>query len=101
MTDDLEMGAIANRYGAAEATRLAIEAGEELLLFCHNPACVEIACDQIASMPEASWKPALQSVAALKTKLAPAPKLFDQAAFLAINNEIKALRLKVQAALKG
>jgi beta-N-acetylhexosaminidase len=100
MTDDLEMGAIANRYGADEASRLAIEAGEELLLFCHNPACVEIACDRIASMPEASWKSALQSVAALKTKLPPAPKIFDPHSFLAINEEIGALRVKVQSAVK-
>jgi beta-N-acetylhexosaminidase len=100
MTDDLEMGAIANRYGAAEATRLAIEAGEELLLFCHNPACVEIACDQIAAMPEASWQPALQSVKTLQAKLAPAPQSFDQEAFLAINEEIKNLRIKVETALK-
>lgn len=101
MTDDLEMGAIANRYGAAEATRLAIEAGEELLLFCHNPACVEIACDQIALMPEATWQPALKSVANLKAKLAPAPKSFDEAAFLTINEEIKALRLKVHNSLQA
>lgn len=99
MTDDLEMGAIANRYGAAEATRLAIEAGEELLLFCHNPACVEIACDQIASMPQALWHPALKSVAALKAKLPPPPASFHEADFLRLNREITALRVKVQAEL--
>ncbi|MCX6935294.1 MAG: glycoside hydrolase family 3 protein, partial [Verrucomicrobia bacterium] len=51
MTDDLEMGAIANRYGSAEASRQAIRAGEEILLICHNPACVEIARDALAEMP--------------------------------------------------
>jgi beta-N-acetylhexosaminidase len=100
MTDDLEMGAIANRYGAAEATRLALEAGEELLLFCHNPACVEIAHDQILTMPEATWSGALRSVAKLKCKLAPTPLEFDEVEFLKINQEIKALRLKVQASLE-
>jgi beta-N-acetylhexosaminidase len=101
MTDDLEMGAIANRYGAAEATRLAIEAGEELLLFCHNPACVEIAYDQIAAMPSNAWVAASRSVVALKARLAPAPQSFDQGMFLGINKEIKELRLLVQAALKS
>lgn len=99
MTDDLEMGAIANRYGAAEATRLAIEAGEELLLFCHNPACVEISFDQLLSMPEKTWQGAVASVAKLKKKLPPHPALFDEKSFKKINDEIRQLRISVQAAL--
>ena len=45
VTDDLEMGAIAQAYGPEEASRLAFRAGADLLLFCHTPshlpACVE------------------------------------------------------------
>ncbi|HUT03332.1 MAG TPA: glycoside hydrolase family 3 N-terminal domain-containing protein [bacterium] len=36
VTDDLSMGAVAGRYGLAEAAVQAITAGADLLLFCHN-----------------------------------------------------------------
>ncbi|NJK92549.1 MAG: glycoside hydrolase family 3 protein [Blastochloris sp.] len=99
MTDDLEMGAIANRYGAAEATRLALEAGEELLLFCHNPACAEIALDQIQSMSEEITAPALESVARFKAKLPCPPACFDAAHFRQINEQIRILREEVRGEL--
>jgi len=38
MTDDLEMGAIQNRYGAAKAAVLALEAGADMVLLCHTPS---------------------------------------------------------------
>jgi len=36
ITDDLSMGAVAGRYGLAEAAVQAITAGADVLLFCHN-----------------------------------------------------------------
>jgi beta-N-acetylhexosaminidase len=36
VSDDLEMAAVADRYGPAEAAVLAVSAGVELLLFCHR-----------------------------------------------------------------
>ncbi len=36
ITDDLSMGAVAGRYGLAEAAVQAITAGADILLFCHN-----------------------------------------------------------------
>jgi beta-N-acetylhexosaminidase len=36
ITDDLEMGAIANRYSLEESVCRAVEAGVDLLLFCHR-----------------------------------------------------------------
>jgi beta-N-acetylhexosaminidase len=98
MTDDLEMGAIANRYGSAEATRQAVRAGEEILLICHNPACVEIARDALAEMPEKEWAGAVESVEKFgKTLLSPSPA-FDAKEWREANEATRALREKVQAA---
>jgi beta-N-acetylhexosaminidase len=97
MTDDLEMGAIANRYGSAEATRQAVRAGEEILLICHNPACVEIARDALAEMPEKEWVGAVESVEKFgKTLLSPSPA-FDAKGWREANEATRALREKVQA----
>ena len=95
MTDDLEMGAIANRYGSAEASRRAVRAGEEILLICHNPACAEIARDALAEMPEKEWSPALEKVEAFSRKLKEPLEKFDQAKWKKVNEEIAEFRKKV------
>jgi beta-N-acetylhexosaminidase len=38
VTDDLEMGAVTETYGPAEASLLSFRAGADLLMFCHTPA---------------------------------------------------------------
>lgn len=38
ITDDMEMGAIMKNYGMAEACKMAIRAGEDMLLICANTA---------------------------------------------------------------
>ena len=95
MTDDLEMGAIANRYGSAEATRRAVRAGEEILLICHNPACVEIARDALAEMPEKEWSPAVEKVEAFSRKLREPAQKFDAAKWKQVNEEIGNFRKRV------
>jgi beta-N-acetylhexosaminidase len=37
VTDDMEMGAIANTMGFSEACVMAVEAGEDMLLVCQKP----------------------------------------------------------------
>jgi beta-N-acetylhexosaminidase len=48
ITDDLEMGAITERYGPEEASLLALRAGADLVMFCHTPfllpRCIETLC---------------------------------------------------------
>jgi beta-N-acetylhexosaminidase len=98
MTDDLEMGAIANRYGSAEATRRAVRAGEEILLICHNPACVEIARDALAEMPEKEWSGAVDSVEKFgKTLLSPS-HVFDAKGWREANQATQELRERVRSA---
>jgi len=98
MTDDLEMGAIANRYGSAEASRRAVRAGEEILLICHNPACAEIARDALAEMPETEWRPAVEKVEAFSRNLKEPSEKFDAKGWKQVNEEILALRGKVTGA---
>lgn len=96
MTDDLEMGAIANLYGSAEASRQAIRAGEEILLLCHNPACVEIARDALAEMPEREWGEAVAKVEAFCAKLERDPPAFDRAEWMQVNAQIAQLKRAVE-----
>ena len=96
MTDDLEMGAIANRYGSAEASRQAVRAGEEILLICHNPACVEIARDALAEMPEKDWAGAVESVEKFGRTLFKPSEVFDAKGWREANEATKVLREKVK-----
>jgi beta-N-acetylhexosaminidase len=51
LTDDLDMGAITQRYGRGPDVKLAIEAGNDLALICHNIASAETAACAIAELP--------------------------------------------------
>ena len=95
MTDDLEMGAIANRYGSAEASRQAVLAGEEILLLCHNPACVEIARDALAEMPEKDWGQAVERVRLFGKTLSSVPSRLELKEWAKVNEEIAEFRKKV------
>lgn len=96
MTDDLEMGAIADRYGSAEASRRAIRAGNDMLLICHNPACVEIAADALNALPAVETAASMERVAAFRKSLLRIPEKFDRSVFDAINEEIASLRVAIR-----
>ncbi len=51
LTDDLDMGAIAKRYGRGLDVKLAIEAGNDLALICHCTDTAEVAATAIAELP--------------------------------------------------
>jgi beta-N-acetylhexosaminidase len=99
MTDDLEMGAVANKFRAAEVTRRAVRAGNDALLFCHNPACVELSWEALGAMSAEETAPALASMKHLKNRLLAGPDAFDFQVFLEANKKIADLRKRVQAAL--
>ena len=99
MTDDLEMGAIANRYGSAEASRQAIRAGEEILLLCHNPACVEIARDALAEMPDQDWGEAVERVRRFGKTLSSVPPKLDEREWREVNEETATFRKKVSGSV--
>ncbi|MFD2257999.1 beta-N-acetylhexosaminidase [Luteolibacter algae] len=53
MTDDLDMGAIMKRYGRGEDAKLAIAAGNDLAMICHQTDSAEIAAKSIGEI--SSW----------------------------------------------
>lgn len=83
VTDDLEMGAIADRWPMEEVTRRALLAGVDLLLVCHDERKQRRALDTAARLLDAgvlSAEQVARSVArldALRARLRPAPPVSD------------------------
>jgi len=69
MTDDLDMGAITQRYGRGEDARRAIEAGNDLALICHRLDTAEAAAKAIATLPDDVLEEAEKRVARFRKKL--------------------------------
>jgi beta-N-acetylhexosaminidase len=51
LTDDLDMGAIGKRYGRGEDVKLAIAAGNDLAMICHQTETAGIAAKAMAELP--------------------------------------------------
>lgn len=87
VSDDLEMAAVADRYGVEELVRKGLLAGVDLFLVCHDPnkqaAAIEAAHRLVESgrVPRARAEEALRRVAAMKAKYvgAPAAPSLDEA----------------------
>src|SRR6184192_1434119 len=92
MTDDLDMGAILTGYQVEDTIRLAIAAGNNLVMICHRIPEIENVHRILAALPSKQTQHALQSVARLKKKLSP-PAEFSETAFRKIDNEIWDLRV--------
>jgi beta-N-acetylhexosaminidase len=92
MTDDLDMGAILNEYSLEETIRLAVGAGNDLVMICHRIAEIEQVHRILGTLPNKETERALAAVANFKSKLA-APTGFSEVAFQNIDREIWDLRV--------
>jgi beta-N-acetylhexosaminidase len=92
MTDDLDMGAILNGYGLEQTIRLAIGAGNDLVMICHRIPEIENVQRILGALPREQIDRALSSIARFKKDIAP-PHEFSEAAFRKIDNEIWDLRV--------
>jgi beta-N-acetylhexosaminidase len=92
MTDDLDMGAILNHYGFAETMRMALAAGNDLLMICHRVEMAAEALAAIQDLPVEKLAPALARVAEFKTRLAP-PDPFSEEAHRLLDDEVWKLRV--------
>ncbi|MEM1157112.1 MAG: glycoside hydrolase family 3 N-terminal domain-containing protein [Verrucomicrobiota bacterium] len=99
MTDDLEMGAIAQRFGAADASCRAVAAGNDMLLICHNPACALLAREALDEVDAEVMAKALKRIQAFKAKLNPSPVGWDAVKFESLKAQTEALRRQVQQQL--
>jgi beta-N-acetylhexosaminidase len=78
LTDDLDMGAITRRYGRGEDARLAIAAGCDLALICHETDSADQAASAIATLPSWHLDEALERIDRLRGKLAEPPSWADK-----------------------
>ncbi|HEX5790464.1 MAG TPA: glycoside hydrolase family 3 N-terminal domain-containing protein, partial [Luteolibacter sp.] len=78
LTDDLDMGAIASRYGRGEDARLAIEAGNDLALICHQAASAPEAAAAIATLPLMMRDEAMERVERLRLKKLQGPLVWSE-----------------------
>lgn len=92
MTDDLDMGAILNGYGLEQTIRLAIDAGNDLVMICHRIPEIENVRKILDTLPRDQTDRALASVGKFKKTMQP-PHEFSEAAFRKIDNEIWDLRV--------
>lgn len=71
LTDDLDMGAITQRYGRGQDVKLAIEAGNDLALICHRTDTAGTAAAAIASLPDRVTEDAHKRVERFRKSLRP------------------------------
>ncbi len=92
MTDDLDMGAIVNTYGRGPDVQMAIEAGNDMAMICHNTDTAQIALDAIKKVPNQTIDVSLGRVEKLKKKIVSSPdfkrKLWDK-----YDDEVRQLRI--------
>jgi beta-N-acetylhexosaminidase len=92
MTDDLDMGAILTGYRLEDTIRLAIAAGNDVVMICHRVPEIENVQKILGTLPRDQIDRALASVARFKKKIAQ-PYEFSEAAFRKIDSEIWELRV--------
>src|SRR5439155_21425817 len=78
MTDDLDKGAILNGYGLQDTIRLAIDAGDDLVMICHRIPEIENVRKILETLPRDQTDRALASVAKFKKTIQP-PHEFSEA----------------------
>jgi len=69
LTDDLDMGAITRRYGRGADVKLAIEAGNDLAMICHQTDTAEVAARAIKELPRTVTDDAHERVERFRRKL--------------------------------
>jgi beta-N-acetylhexosaminidase len=94
MTDDLDMGAIINEVGFAEAITRAVTAGNHFAMICHRITMVREAYDTLRRLPSKLLDPALLAIAEIKRHLA-SPAAFSEEAFRSLDNQVWQLRVAV------
>ena len=94
MTDDLDMGAILTGYRLDETIRLALEAGNDIMMICHRVPEIETVHHILGTLPLDQIERAQQHIRNFKKNLEP-PHKFSESIFHKINGEIADLRTNV------
>lgn len=94
MTDDLDMGAILTGYTLEDTIRLAVMAGNDLVMICHRIPEIENVRRILGTLPADQIDRALASIGRFKKNLTP-PDKFSERAFQKIDREVWDLRVDV------
>jgi beta-N-acetylhexosaminidase len=94
MTDDLDMGAILTGYTLEDTIRLAVTAGNDLVMICHRIPEIDNVRRILGTLPADQIDRALASMARFKKNLTP-PDEFSERAFQKIDREVLDLRIDV------
>jgi beta-N-acetylhexosaminidase len=94
MTDDLDMGAILTGYTLEDTIRLAVMAGNDLVMICHRIPEIDNVRRILGRLPADQIDRALASIGRFKKNLTP-PDEFSESAFQRIDREVWDLRVDV------
>jgi beta-N-acetylhexosaminidase len=94
MTDDLDMGAILTGYTLEDTIRLAVMAGNDLVMICHRIPEIDNVRRILGTLPADQLDRALASIMRFKKNLTP-PDEFSERAFQKIDREVWDLRVDV------
>ncbi|MFC4995010.1 beta-N-acetylhexosaminidase [Rubritalea tangerina] len=93
MTDDLDMGAIINTYGRGPDVKMAIEAGNDMAMICHQTDTAEQALASLQELSPYAIDDSLKRIRKLKKKLAKTIA-FSRDRWDKLNDEIMELRIE-------
>lgn len=94
MTDDLDMGAIVNTYGRGPDVKLAIAAGNDMAMICHQTDTAPIALQHLKELPHRTIDDSLRRIEKMKKRLY-SPLKFSDEMWQKINADIMELRVNV------
>lgn len=100
MTDDLDMGAIVNTYGRGQDVKMAIQAGNDMAMICHQPETAPIALEHLKQLPSSTVDDSLKRIEKMKKRLYE-PLKFSTELWQQIDSDIMQLRIDVLGAEKA
>ena len=95
ITDDLDMGAILNGYGLEQTLHMAVNAGADMTMICHQIDHLDGARAILERAPTKELERSMAAVAAAKRRLSPPEPGFSEEVFHALDAEVWALRVAV------
>jgi len=94
MTDDMDMGAMINTYGRGPDVKMAITAGNDMAMICHQIDSAKTALEHLKELPNYTIDDSLKRISKMKKRIAP-PTCFNLKKWDALNAETMQLRIDV------
>ena len=94
LTDDLDMGAIHNRYGRGEDVKMAIRAGNDLAMICHHTDSAELAAKALGELPLGLRDDAKARLVRFRKKIKEAPA-WNEARWDTLMEKIRNISAKI------